>query len=208
MNNKQLHWILSNDKVTSRNFKGIYVLDEIKHIQQISFPSAYFFNLDPSYKPGVHWIAVYIGRKGRPEYFDSFGRPPPREIKDFLCTYVESWNYNDVPVQELYSTTCGQFVVFYIYQRCSGLTLKSILRKYFNPHAKIMNNVLVRDFVKMHYQFSAKVTDPNFIRRVAKEIEFNPIQAGGAHCAPPPHYRLFPCCAETASRTLMKLSDF
>ena len=175
MNRKQLHWILSNDKVTSRNFKGEYALDEIKHTQQISFPSAYVFNLDPSYKPGVHWVAVYIDRidrKGRPEYFDSFGCPPPREIKDFLCTYAESWNYNDVPVQELYSTTCGQFAVFYIYQRCSGLTLKSILRKYFNPQAKIMNDVLVRDFVKMRYQFSAKVMDPNFIRRVAKEIVF------------------------------------
>ena len=34
--------------------------------------------------------------------FDSFGHPPPREIKDFLCTYAESWNYNDVPAQELY----------------------------------------------------------------------------------------------------------
>ena len=54
MNSKQLRWILSNDKVTSRNFKGVYALDEIKHIQQISFPSAYVFNLDPSYKPGVH----------------------------------------------------------------------------------------------------------------------------------------------------------
>ena len=169
MNSRQLRWILSNDKVTSRTFRGVFALDEIVHIKQKSFPSAYVFNLDPSYKPGVHWVAVYIDRKGRPEYFDSFGRPPPGEIKDFLCTYAESWNYNDVLVQELYSTTCGQFVVFYIYQRCSGLTLKSILRKYFNPQAKIMNDVLVRDFVKMHYQFSAKVMDPNFIRRVAKE---------------------------------------
>ena len=93
-------------------------------------------------------------------------------ISVYKRTYAESWNNNDVPVQELYSTTCGQFVVFYIYQRCSSLTLKSILRKYFNPQAKIMNDVLVRDVVKMHYQFSAKVMDPNFIRRVAKEIEF------------------------------------
>ena len=73
----------------------------------------------------------------------------------------------NVSVQELYSTTCGQFLVFYIYQRCSGLTLESILQKCFNPHAKIMNDV--RDFVKMHYQFSAKVMDPKFIRRVAKK---------------------------------------
>ena len=60
-------------------------MDEIKHIKQISFPSAYAFNLDPSYKPGVHWVAVYIDRKGRPEYFDSFGCPPQREIKDFCA---------------------------------------------------------------------------------------------------------------------------
>ena len=172
MNSRQLRWILSSDKVTSRNFKGVYALHEIEHIKQISFPSPNVFNLDPSYKPGVHWVAVYIDGKGLPEYLDSFGRPPPREIKDFLSTYAESWNYNHIPVQELYSTTCGQFVVFYVYQRCSGLTLESIIRKYFNPHAKIMNDVLVRDFVKMHYQFSAKVMDPNFIRRVAKEIDF------------------------------------
>ena len=62
--------------------------------------------------------------------------------------------------------------MFYIYQRCSGLTLESIIRKYFNPHAKLRNDVLVKDFVKMHYQFSAKVMDPNFINRVAKEIDF------------------------------------
>ena len=62
--------------------------------------------------------------------------------------------------------------MFYVYQRCSGLTLESIIRKYFKPHAKIVNDVLVRDFVKMHYQFPAKVMDPNFIRRVAKEIDF------------------------------------
>ena len=172
MNSRQLRWILSNDKVTSRTFKGVYALDEIVHIKQKSFPSAYVFNLDPSYKPGSHWVAVYINRKGPTEYFDSFGHPPQREIKDFLSTYPENWNYNHVPVQELYSTTCGQFVVFYIYQRCSGLTLESILRKFFKPHAKIMNDVLVRDFVKMHYQFSAKVMDPNFIRLVAKEVDF------------------------------------
>ena len=128
--------------------------------------------MDPSYKPGVHWVAVYIDRKGHTEYFDLFGHPPPREIKDFLYTCAESWNYNHIPIQELYSTTCGQFVVFYIYQRCSGLTLECIIRKNFKPHAKIMNDVFVRDFVKMHYQLSAKVMDPNFISRVAKEIDF------------------------------------
>ena len=160
MNSRQLRWILSNDKVTSRTFKGVYALDEIVHIKQKSFPSAYVFNLDLSYKPNSHWVVVYIDRKGRLEYFDSFGRPRPREIKDFLYTCAENWKYNHESVQELYPTTCGQFVVFYIYQRCSGLTLESIIPKYFNPHAKLRNDLLVKDFVKMHYKLSAKVMDP------------------------------------------------
>ena len=90
MNSRQLQWILSNEKVTNRTFKGIYALDEIEYIKQKSFPSAYVFNLDPSYKPRVHWVAVYIDSRGLVEYFDSFGHPPPREIKDFLLTYAES----------------------------------------------------------------------------------------------------------------------
>ena len=80
----------------------------------------------------------------------------PQEKSKTLYTCAESWKHNHVPLQELYSTTCGQFVVFYIYQRCSDLTLESINRKYFNPHAKLRNDVLVRDFVKMHHQLSKK----------------------------------------------------
>ena len=68
-------------------------------------------------------------------------------------------------VQELYTTTCGQCVVFYIYQKSRGLTLEVILRKYFSPHNKLKNDSLVRDFVKLHYHHDAKVIDSNFVRR-------------------------------------------
>ena len=172
MNSRQLRWILSNDKVTSRTFRDVFALDEIVHIKQKSFPLHTFLIWIRVTSLVVTGLQSTLIGKRRPEYFDSFGRPPTREIKDFLYTCAESWKYNHVPVQEFYSTTCGQFVVFYIYQRCSGLTLEAIIRKYFNPHAKLRNDVLVRDFVKMHYQLSAKVMDPNFISRVAKEIDF------------------------------------
>jgi len=32
-------------------------------------------NTDPSYKPGRHWIAIYI-EDGRGEFFDSIGHRP------------------------------------------------------------------------------------------------------------------------------------
>ena len=98
--------------------------------------------------------------------------------------------------------------MFYIYQRCSGLTLEAIIRKYFNPHAKLRNDVLlVRDFVRMHYQLSAKVMDPNFRSRVAKEIEFNPIRPGGGGLRGPDG-QTHSCQSETSYPMMPKLGDF
>ena len=50
--------------------------------------------------------------------------------------------------------------------------LEVILRKYFSTHNKLRNDLLVRDFVKLHCRHDAKVMDPNFIRRVGKYVDF------------------------------------
>ena len=107
-------------------------------------------------------------KNGVGEYFDSFARYPPHEVVHFLRSHAKGWQYNRMQVQELYTTTCGQFVVFYIYQKSQGLTLEVILLKYFSTHNKLRNDLLVRDFVKLHYHHDAKVMDPNFIRRIGK----------------------------------------
>ena len=78
MNSRQLLWILSNG-----NFKGVNALDEIGHIKQRSVPSACVFNLDPSYKPGLHWVAVCIDRKGLPEYLILLDVLPQEKSKTF-----------------------------------------------------------------------------------------------------------------------------
>ena len=74
---------------------------------------------------------MYFHSNRTGEYFDSFGRPTIHEIEQSLNTYTDKWQYNRLKVQELYTTTCGQFSVFYIYQKCKGLSLDSILQKYF-----------------------------------------------------------------------------
>ena len=54
-------------------------------------------------------------------------------------------------VQELYTTTCGQFVLFYVYQKSRGLTLEVIVHEYFSSHNKLKNDLLVRDFIHFTY---------------------------------------------------------
>ena len=169
MNSRQLWWILSGNKFTKLSFRGVYAIDEMKLIKTVSYPSSFVINLDPSYKDGGHWAAVYFDRNGEREYFDSFARHPPQEVEHFLCSPAKGWQYNHrMQVQEIYTTTCGQFVVFYIYQKSRGLTLEVILRKYFSPHNKLRNDLVVRDFVKLHYHHDANIMDPNFIRRITK----------------------------------------
>ena len=140
----------------------------MKLIKIVSCPSSFVINLDPNFKPGSHWVAVYFDRNGVGEYFDSFSHHPPYEVEYFLCLHAKGWQYNHMQVQEIYTTTCGHFVVFYIYQKSRGLTLEVILCKYFSTHNKLRNNLLVRDFVKLHYHHDANVMDPNFIRRITK----------------------------------------
>ena len=95
MNSRQLLWILSGDKFTKLSFRGVYAIDEMKSI-----------------KPGSHWVAVYCDKNGVGKYFDSFACYPPHEVIQFLCSHAKGWQYNRMQVQELYTTTCEQFVVF------------------------------------------------------------------------------------------------
>ena len=117
MNSRQLCWILCGDKFTKLSFRGVYAIDEMKSIKSVSYPSSFVINLDPSYKPGSHWVAVYFDKNGVGEYLDSFAHYPPHEIVHFLRSHAKGWQYNRMQVQELSTMTCGQFVVFYIYQK-------------------------------------------------------------------------------------------
>ena len=112
MNSRQLHWRLSGDKFTKLSFGGVYAINEIKSIQTIFYPSSFVINFDPSYQPGSHWVVVYFDKNGVGEYFNSFASYPPHEIVHSLCSHAKGWQYNCMQVQELYTMTCGQFVVF------------------------------------------------------------------------------------------------
>ncbi len=48
------------------------------------------FNLDPHYKPGSHWVSVFINiNKKQVFFFDSNGDKPPRKIKKFINTVLK-----------------------------------------------------------------------------------------------------------------------
>jgi hypothetical protein len=57
-------------------FQGVYSIDTLPET-----PLLLVCNTAPSYKPGQHWVALYVNSRRRGEYFDSFGRKPLRLSK-------------------------------------------------------------------------------------------------------------------------------
>ena len=70
MNTLQIERLLKKGLKSKTIFKKVCALDQL---EKPTFPSAYVINSDPSSEPGEHWVAVYFDKRGRGEYFDSYG---------------------------------------------------------------------------------------------------------------------------------------
>ncbi len=76
--------------------------------------SCYIVNMDNANGGGTHWISIYIsGLNGF--YFDSFSAMPPKNIINFFKRYKIRWNYNKQQIQDLDSSSCGYFCVYFLY---------------------------------------------------------------------------------------------
>ena len=94
----------------------------------VIFPHCMVVNLDPSWAVGSHWIALYRSHPNRIEYYDSLGIWPPQsqQIAEYLAK-VERIYYSRLPLQSVYSSTCGKHVIFFLYHRCNGASMEEII---------------------------------------------------------------------------------
>jgi hypothetical protein len=79
-------------------FQGVYSIDTLPET-----PRRLVCNTDPSYKPGQHWVALYVDSRRRGEYFDWFGRKPPATIKDNMNDHCVDWLFNAKQLQSVVS---------------------------------------------------------------------------------------------------------
>ena len=113
------------------------------------------FNLDPHYKSGSHWVALFINAKNRCiYYFDSYGDKIPRGIKKLVKTIQNQssnmgpeYKFKENKKRHQYSNSeCGMFCLHFIrsmilYDNWKELSTKKLndkemlrLRKvYYNP---------------------------------------------------------------------------
>ena len=108
-------------------FKGVFPCDQLPYYTDL--PLNLIVNTDPAHEPGQHWVCVSINKEGRGYYFDSFGLPPiVPEILEFLeKRSTKGWTYNKKQIQDITSSTCGNYTVLFIIFKCNNLTPEDYL---------------------------------------------------------------------------------
>jgi hypothetical protein len=144
MNTFQINTLLSDYKC----FIGTFARDLLPSKPINKLPCALIMNTDESFKPGEHWIALYLD-KNSCEYFDSFGLPPLHdEIISFLKqNKIKKILYNSNQIQSITSQTCGAYCVLFVKFKCFNLKYCDLI-KVFNKNTnqndlKVMYSLLL-----------------------------------------------------------------
>ena len=89
------------------------------------------FNLDPHYKPGSHWVALFIDiKKHAIYYFDSYAEEAPPSIMKFVREVQQQakragtpFSFRQSERRHQYSDSeCGMYSMFFILQMLHGKT--------------------------------------------------------------------------------------
>lgn len=99
-----------------------YIKRNVKHIGVV-------FNLDPHYKEGSHWVALFISIKhGCICFFDSYGEKPEKQINKFMNMVKTQANglgldmhKHVIENRHQYSDSeCGMYCLYFIIQMLNG----------------------------------------------------------------------------------------
>ena len=148
MNSNTMTCILSKIPGARNIVMGIYANDTLpKYV--VKYPSIYIVNTDFSYNKGKHWALFYFENKNSAFFFDSLGKNPGfyfDHFVTFLKINASFYCYNKIAVQQLYSSVCGYYIIFFILMKVKHKTNKDIM-SYFTSD-KIVNDTHVFEFVQ------------------------------------------------------------
>lgn len=106
----------------------VVMRNEIKELdKQTKFPVNVVSNLHISSEPGIHWNAFVYDREtaegGNNYFFDSYGLPPTREVKDLL----KHASFNTFKLQIPGTKLCGQLCMYVLYKLNNNVPFIDIL---------------------------------------------------------------------------------
>ena len=87
----------------------------------------FIYNLEPHYMSGSHWVATYV-KDNVTNYFDSFGMAPFQELVNHAVRKNLTLLHQDQQIQNLYTTTCGFYCLYFLNEMHKGREYLDILK--------------------------------------------------------------------------------
>lgn len=147
MNTYEIGKLLFNDSVSKNIFCGVFAADQVPVLNKKY--AAYVVNTDKTGLPGRHWVALFVDNY-KLEYFDSYGQPPLTKFNYFLKD--RRYTYNNEQLQSVISTACGQYVIYYILQRCKRVSMQDIVNDFSDNYLE--NDIIVTDVINTRYNLT------------------------------------------------------
>ena len=141
MNTSEIEDCIEKFNFSSNIFHGVFPIDLIP-CKKLKKPCSLIVNTDKSTGKGKHWVALFLGKHGKLEYFDSFGfRPLNQEIINFIQFNGDDYIYNSKQIQSNRSDTCGKYCVMFILFRSKNINYDTFLNIFKNN--KSYNELLI-----------------------------------------------------------------
>ena len=153
MNTTQLTHVLSADPVVKEIFGGVYPSDQLSSVAVNSYPKSFVVNTDPKSLPGTHWITIYLENEEHGEFFDSYGQHPNdynNYFVNFMNKHTTEWKHNEKGLQSAFSNVCGQYCIYYLYNRSRGIPMSSIVNRF--SLNRSLNDHFVYNFVRKRFK--------------------------------------------------------
>ena len=153
MNTKQINDILKKNIFTRKIFQGVYARDQLKkiHVPE-NKRSAYVVHTEPLRIKVGHWICIIFEPDGSAIFIDSFGidltgfHP---DIQHFVKKNSNQVFQNKRLLQDVTSSTCGLYVLYFIYQKSKGKSLKEMLKPFHSFNTKKNDRWIIRHIQKI-----------------------------------------------------------
>jgi hypothetical protein len=101
----------------SKYFIGVFARNEVPR-KMVLYPSCFIFNTQSRDNEGEHWLAVFINKRKKCYFFDSYGLSPQYyHFSAYINSISDSFNWNMKRLQGD-SSYCGFYCIAFLHSIC------------------------------------------------------------------------------------------